>query len=89
MFNEAKPDFDGETYDRKLDHKRLSGQLGKVHHALSGGSWWTLRQLANLTSAPEASVSARIRDLRKEKFGGYKIKTCRFAGGLWKYRMVM
>ena len=35
----------------------------------------------------EAGISARLRDLRKEKFGGYSIERKRSDEGLWWYRM--
>ena len=86
--SQTSPDFDGETYDRALDHKRLTGQLGKVYDALSDHCWYTLAQLARKTRAPEASVSARLRDLRKKKFGGFNVVSIRLSSnGLWWYRL--
>ena len=35
----------------------------------------------------KAGVSARIRDLKKERFGAYVIEKQRVSGGLWRYRM--
>lgn len=81
------PDFDGDTYQRDRDHARLSGQLGRVADALGNGNWWTLRQLATQTGDPEASISARIRDLRKGKFGGYTVDRENMGAGTWRYRM--
>lgn len=82
------PDFDGVTYDPALDHERLTRQLGRVWSVLSDGNWWTLREISAGSAAPEASVSARLRDLRKPKFGGYEIESRRNEGGTWEYRMV-
>lgn len=82
------PDFDGETYDPALDHERLTRQLGRVWAVLNRGGWWTLEQLGAAVRAPEASVSARLRDLRKPKFGGYQIERERGESGQWRYRMV-
>jgi|TARA_B100000586_G_scaffold265245_1_gene236684 hypothetical protein len=80
--------FDGVTYDPKLDYTRLTTQLGKIYNLLNTGRWFTLRQLADLIKAPEASVSARIRDLRKPKFGEHNIEHERLSNGVWRYRMV-
>lgn len=82
-------DFDGATYDASLDRNRLEHQLGRVLEALAGGLWMTLGELAAAAHAPEASVSARIRDLRKPKFGGYRIERRRVPGenGLFQYRL--
>jgi len=84
------PDFDGATYQRDRDHARLTGQLARVADALADGRWWTLAALAERTGDPEASVSARIRDLRKGRFGGYDVLAERATdGGTWRYRLVV
>jgi hypothetical protein len=61
--------FDGITFSAKQDGSRLKQQLAKVKHVMADGEWRTLRQLSQLVNAPEASVSARLRDLRKARFG--------------------
>jgi hypothetical protein len=68
------PHFDGETYDPTKDHKRLTKQLGRVQQAVSDGRWYTLSELSSITGDPEGSISARLRDLRKEKFGAFDIR---------------
>jgi hypothetical protein len=82
--------FDGQTYDKARDKVRLGTQLAEVLNGLTvnRGIWMTLERLSRLTSAPEASVSARIRDLRKAKFGGHEIERRYVRRGLWEYRMV-
>ena len=84
---ELLPDFDGTTYERDLDHARLTTQLERVCTLLTTppGQRWKLRELADAVGAPEASISARIRDLRKDKFGGFEVLRNRTAGGLWEY----
>lgn len=82
------PLFDGVTYDEKRDRTRLKGQLEAVRRVLADGSWWRLEDLkARVGANSDASVSARIRDLRKEKFGGYDIERKNLGGGVWVYRM--
>jgi len=81
--------FDGDTYERNRDQGRLLPQLERVKLAMASGRWWTLPELAAAAEAPEASVSARIRDLRKAKFGGYEIEAEYLEAGLWRYRMVV
>jgi hypothetical protein len=49
--------------------------------------WHTLADLAT-TGDPEASVSARLRDLRKPKFGGFHIERRYVSAGLWAYRLL-
>jgi hypothetical protein len=81
--------FDGSTYDPALDGPRLGSQLASVHRALSDGSWWTLRDLALVCGGSEAGVSARLRDLRKSRFGGHEVERERVPGrGLWRYRLL-
>jgi hypothetical protein len=81
--------FDGATYDPALDRDRLTKQLGRVYEALSDGEWWTLYELAAFSDGSEAAISARIRDLRKPRHGGYTIHRRRHGlhVGLWEYRM--
>ena len=83
--------FDGKTYDPALDGDRLRRQLGRTWEAMRDGEWYTLFELSIKTADPEASISARLRDLRKEKFGGYRVLRRRRdgEGGLWEYRMVL
>lgn len=70
--------FDGSTYDAADDQFRLSTQMQKVKaimlHNADFGVWMTLRELADWADASEASVSARIRDCRKERFGGLTVE---------------
>lgn len=83
------PDFDGATYRRALDHERLGAQLLRVALLMSDGGWNTLRGISSVTLDPEASVSARLRDLRKRKFGGHTVERERIRGGLYRYRVVL
>ena len=81
--------FCGETYDPALDCARLTGQLLNVYAALRGGEWHTLHELSEKTGGSEASVSARLRDLRKPAFGSHVVDRRRRAdGGLHEYRLV-
>ena len=84
------PHFDGETYDPDLDHVRLTGQLKRVHSVLSDARWHTLRGISIRAEAPESSCSARLRDLRKDKFGAYIVDRKRDSinKGTFLYRLV-
>jgi hypothetical protein len=68
------PHFDGETYDPPKDQKRLTRQLERVYEVVKGGEWHTLAGISDITGDPEGSIGARLRDLRKEKFGSYDIR---------------
>lgn len=78
--------FDGVTIFPE-DEARLSGQLRRVKFVMLDGEWRTLDQIGSLTGAPPASVSARLRDLRKVKFGGYDVQRRRRARGIHEYRL--
>lgn len=89
------PAFDGATFDQQLDLVRLRSQLNdvKLFMVQSGGEWYTLNQLARGLGYPESSISARLRDLRKPKNGGYEIARRRKSGsgpfgGTWEYCLV-
>jgi hypothetical protein len=80
--------FDGDTYQPEHDHTRLKGQLWRVFQLMSDGKWRSLAEISEDAGGSEASVSARLRDLRKEQYGGREIQRERISGGLWHYRMV-
>jgi hypothetical protein len=82
-------DRDGETYEREFDLDRLNKQCREVYDRMCDGMWHTLRDIADHTGNPEASVSARLRDLRKIKFGGFEVDRKRGEHGLHFYKLVM
>lgn len=79
--------FDGTTYQPARDSRRLSKQWERVRDLMLDGRWRTLRQIADATNCPEASVSARLRDLRKPRFGGYTVERKAQPNGLHLYRV--
>lgn len=81
--------FDGDTYLPLWDRKRLTSLLERVRAALSDGCWHSLAHLCEVTGGTSASVSARVRDLRKDKFGGFDIERRRMRNGVHEYRMVI
>ena len=79
--------FDGATYNSALDQERLGRQLDRVQALMADGQWRTLREIADAVGGSEASVSARLRDLRKARFGAHEVERLRVAGGLYRYRL--
>ena len=80
--------FDGATYDPRRDYERLSGQLKAVFDVMKDGRWRTLKELAAAVEGSEAALSARLRDLRKDKYGAHTIEREHIERGLYRYRMV-
>lgn len=78
---------DGTTYDHARDGKRLHAQHHRVLAFMRDGAWHTLEAIHKATKDPEASVSARLRDLRKEKFGAFNVERRYVARGLFEYRI--
>jgi len=87
---ETHPPFKGETYDPELDGERLTGQLAitKSHMLLYFPVWQSLSEIRAATGYPEASISARLRDLTHDRFGGFIKQKRRRTRGTWEYRIV-
>jgi predicted transcriptional regulator len=84
--------FDGPDYVPDLDKARLTGQILRVYACMMDGQWRTLDEIAYVTGDPEASVSAQLRHLRKEKFGSHEVRKRRRGEGkrgLWEYQLVV
>jgi hypothetical protein len=82
--------FDGATFDPELDRPRLTRLLARVYAFMRDGEWRTLPEIAEACGGTEASVSARLRDLRKIRFGSYIVQRRRCAPpdrGLFVYRL--
>ena len=92
-------EFDGETFNHWLDSARLHGQLLRVFRVMRDGKWRSLARIQLECIAfrtkpgrdSEAAISARLRDLRKPKFGGHTVKRRRVPGenGLHEYQLVL
>jgi len=81
--------FDGSDYQPLRDDARLSKQIDRVFHCMKDGNWRTLKHIAEITGDPEASVSAQLRHLRKERFGAHTINKRHITEGLFQYRLVI
>jgi len=86
--------FDGRSCEPDHDQKRLGKQMQRVKeimlHNAEFGVWMTLSELAGWADAPEASVSSRLRDLRKHRFGGFTVERRRRGDaklGIHEYRI--
>jgi hypothetical protein len=83
--------FDGETFEHDHDGPRLRRQLTRVYALMFDSRWRTLDEISEVTGDPPASISARLRDLRKARFGAHDVARRRrgeYAAGLFEYRIV-
>lgn len=84
--------FEGVTYEAALDYGRLSTQLAKVFTCMKDSKWRTLSEIQEIIRCgSEAGISARLRDLRKSKWGEHTINRRRRGTpelGLWEYQLV-
>lgn len=78
----------GSTFDPEIDGPRLGRQQRAVYGLMKDGIWRTLYLIACATGAPEASASARLRDLRRS---GLTVERRRIEGmpGVWEYRVAL
>ena len=80
--------YNGETFEQERDGSRLAEQHRRVAAVMRGEGWHTLAEIADRTGDPEASVSARLRDFRKVRFGGYTVERRYLRDGLFEYRVL-
>ena len=62
-------------------------RIDRVLAFMRDGQWHSLQVISEATGDPEASVSARLRDLRKPRFGAFLIERRYVERGLFEYRL--
>lgn len=80
---------DGVTFDPRRDADRLNKQMRAVWDVMKDGRWRIPAQMEQEIHAPWASISARLRDFRKDKFGGLDVERRYLDNGVWEYRLVI
>ena len=90
LFNQ--PHFDGATYEAEQDKKRLTGQIHAIFKLMKDGKFRTLNGIHQELGYPESSISAQLRNLKKERFGSHGLDK-RHVGnrdkGLWEYKIIV
>lgn len=56
---------------------------------MTDGQWRSLYEISQLTGDPPQSVSARLRDLRKPRFGEYQVNRRNVSGGTFEYQLIV
>jgi hypothetical protein len=78
----------GQTFDPYIDTDRLNEQSQRVFKLMRDNQWRALHEIAAITGDPEASISARLRDFRKPRFGSLVVnRRRRHEAGLWEYQI--
>jgi len=88
--------LDGETAT-KADEVRLAGTLGRVFEIMQTGRWRTIRAIAlelerrHELGVSEATISARLRDFRKKRYGEHLVerRMSPAGGGTREYRLLV
>lgn len=86
--------FSGSTLTGS-DIPRLRSQLEAVKTIMADGQWRSIEALCALTRGltgrtdTERAVSARLRDLRKERFGAHRVNRRSAGGGHYEYQLVL
>lgn len=83
--------FDGDTYKHERDGERLSGQYECIFNLMRDGRWRSLDDISVATGFRfnHASISARLRDMRKERFGGHTVERSYVNRGYYEYRLLV
>ena len=81
--------FSGADYQPNRDDKRLTGQLLRIYEVMRDGRWRSLAEIEQATGDPQASISAQLRHLKKQRFGSHIIEKRYIKNGLYKYRLVL
>lgn len=82
--------FDG-ILNNKYDSIRLGKQARIIFGLMSDRHWRTLHQIHILTGYPTTSISAQLRNFRKEKFGSHTVRSRRTTkeGGTYEYQLII
>ena len=80
--------FDGHDYVHSRDSKRLGTQLEQIRDFMEGKDYLTLQEISESTGHPHASVSAQLRNLRKDRFGSRVIDRKHISNGLYSYKLM-
>jgi hypothetical protein len=90
----VNPDFDGDDYVADRDNARLTNQIDKVRMYSSENNAGIYRvneclvkQIAADLKQPEPSVSAQIRNLRKDRFGARTVNREYRGNGCYAFKL--
>ena len=73
MTHQTTLDFDGPHYEPEIDRERLTAQMQDILKVITDKKWHTVDEIHEATGHPHASISAQLRNMRKEQFGGLEV----------------
>jgi hypothetical protein len=83
----SKARYEGPV-DPVIDFDRLQAQTREIYILMSDGEWRTLAEIEDRTGFPQASISAQLRHLRKQRFGSHNVEKQRRKDlAVWEYRI--
>jgi biotin operon repressor len=80
------PHFDGSDV-KPEDTPRLQKQLDVILLLMMDEEYRSLQEITDITGYPHSSVSAQLRNLRKEKHGGYVVNKTNKGDGYFEYQV--
>jgi hypothetical protein len=81
--------FDGDDYTPPRDDPRLTRQYWRIFYLMRDGAWRSLPAIEAATGDPPASISAQLRHMRKDRFGGHTVNRRYMGEGLYEYQLVL
>lgn len=81
----------GPAFVEKHDGERINEQRARILALMNDGQWRTLAEIETKTGDPQASISAQLRHLRKDRFGAYIVERQARGdrkNGLYEYRVL-
>lgn len=94
LFSQPVPRFDSGIELTKADHVRLGAQIKRVLAVLQEGGWWSVPEIKTRIWSkygiedPETSISAQIRNLKKERHGEHTVERRSEGRGFYRFRLV-
>ena len=80
--------FAGAGYRTEADHERLELQHERIFKLMVDGWWRTLDEIHEVTGDPQASISAQLRHLTKQAYGGHTKNRRERSPGLYEYQII-
>jgi hypothetical protein len=85
------PSIDGNTFNQERDGQRLGRLSEAVYDLMLDGKWRTFQEIQAVTGGSIPSISARLRDFRKARWGRQEVERQAVPNrpGLFRYRLLL